>query len=157
VKDLGVVLYLLGLSYRSVSQALEALGVYLCASCVYSAVQAVTRKRPELKRQQVLDAIKTFTNSTHITKVKFKSRWIPLHLSLDENGASDGTLALDELMEEEARELAQLVGTLVSTRIEAVKDVVSPNEVGVSGSEQPHDTGERQMYTGVVTPAFAGE
>ena len=40
VKGLAVMLYLLGLSYGAVALALEALGVYLCKSRVYDAVQA---------------------------------------------------------------------------------------------------------------------
>lgn len=41
VKGLGILLYLLGLSYGAVSLALDALGVYMCKSRVYDAVQAV--------------------------------------------------------------------------------------------------------------------
>src|SRR5215469_2872894 len=43
VKGLAVLLYLLGLSYGATSLALEALGVPLCKSRVYDAVQEVAR------------------------------------------------------------------------------------------------------------------
>ena len=38
VKGLGILLYLLGLSYGAASPALDALGVYMCKSRVYDAV-----------------------------------------------------------------------------------------------------------------------
>src|SRR5205085_3885654 len=71
VKQLGVVLYMLGLSYRSVSHALESLGVYLCASCVYSAVQSAMKERPQLMRQSVFEAVKTPAGNFMVTKVKY--------------------------------------------------------------------------------------
>src|SRR5215469_378283 len=43
VQGLAVMLYLLGLSYGATSLALEALGVPLCKSRVYDAVQEVAR------------------------------------------------------------------------------------------------------------------
>jgi hypothetical protein len=46
VKGLGVMLYLLGLSYGATSLALEALGVYLCKASVYEAVQTAAEKVP---------------------------------------------------------------------------------------------------------------
>ena len=39
-------LYLLGLSYRVVALALEALGAYVCKTQVYKAVQAAGRQVP---------------------------------------------------------------------------------------------------------------
>ena len=54
VKGLGVILYLLGLSYGATSLALEALGVYLYKSRVYDAVQEAARRVPRLQRRQVL-------------------------------------------------------------------------------------------------------
>ena len=40
-------LYLLGLSYGTTSLALEALGVYMCKTSVYEAVQAAAEKVTE--------------------------------------------------------------------------------------------------------------
>ena len=54
VKGLAVMLYVLGLSYGAVALALEALGVYVCKTQVYEAVQAAARRVPGLKRRQVL-------------------------------------------------------------------------------------------------------
>jgi hypothetical protein len=44
VHGLGILLYLLGLSYGAVSLILEALGVYLCKSRVYEIVQAAAER-----------------------------------------------------------------------------------------------------------------
>ena len=52
VKGLGVLLYLLGLSYGAVSLALDALGVYMCKSRVYDAVRAAAQRVPGLKPEQ---------------------------------------------------------------------------------------------------------
>ena len=54
VKGLGISLYLLGLSYGAVSLALDALGVYMCKSRVYDAVQALAERVPGMKRDRCL-------------------------------------------------------------------------------------------------------
>jgi hypothetical protein len=59
VKGLAVMLYLLGLSYGAVSLALEALGVCLCKSRVYAAVQEAAQQVPDLKREQVFAGVRT--------------------------------------------------------------------------------------------------
>jgi len=59
VKGLAVMLYLLGLSYGATSLALEALGVYLCKSRIYDAVQEASKRVPGLKRDQVFAGVKT--------------------------------------------------------------------------------------------------
>ena len=46
VKGLAVMLYLLGLSYGATSLALQALGVAMCRSRVYDAVQEAARRVP---------------------------------------------------------------------------------------------------------------
>jgi len=50
---------LLGLSYGAVSLALEALGVYLCKSRVYDAVQEAAERVPGLRREQVFQGVRT--------------------------------------------------------------------------------------------------
>lgn len=45
LKGLGILLYLLGLSYGAVSLTLEALGCYLCKSRVYDAVQGAAGRQ----------------------------------------------------------------------------------------------------------------
>ncbi len=57
VKGLAVMLYLLGLSYGATSLALEALGVYLCKSRIYDAVQETARLVPGLKGGQVFAGV----------------------------------------------------------------------------------------------------
>ena len=52
-------LYLLGLSYGAVSLALEGLGISLCKSRVYDAVQEATKRVPGLKREQVFAGVRT--------------------------------------------------------------------------------------------------
>lgn len=59
VKGLAVMLYLLGLSYGATSLALEALGVSMCRSRVYDALQEAARRVPGLKREQVFQGLRT--------------------------------------------------------------------------------------------------
>jgi len=83
VKGLAVMLYLLGLSYGAVSLALEALGVPLCKSRVYDAVQEVARRVPGLKREQVFGGVKTPALGGDLTSVKCKGEWLPLGITVD--------------------------------------------------------------------------
>ena len=52
-------LYLLGLSYGAVSLALDGLGISLCKSRVYDAVQEAAKRVPGLKRDQVFAGVRT--------------------------------------------------------------------------------------------------
>ncbi len=70
VKGLAVMLYLLGLSYGATSLALEGLGVYLCKSRIYDAVQETAQRVPGLKRDQVFAGVKTPALGGDLTSVK---------------------------------------------------------------------------------------
>jgi hypothetical protein len=83
VKGLAVMLYLLGLSYGATSLALEGLGVYLCKSRVYDAVQEAAKLVPGLKREQVFAGVKTPALGGDLTSVKCKGEWFPLGITVD--------------------------------------------------------------------------
>ena len=83
VKGLAVMLYLLGLSYGATSLALEALGVYMCKSRVYDAVQEAASHVPGLKRDQVFAGLKTPALGGDLTSVKCKGQWLPLGITVD--------------------------------------------------------------------------
>jgi hypothetical protein len=76
-------LYLLGLSYGATSLALEGLGVYLCKSRVYDAVQETAKRVPGLKRDQVFAGVKTPALGGDLTSVKRKGEWVPLGITVD--------------------------------------------------------------------------
>ena len=103
VKGLGVMLYLLGLSYGAASIALEALGVYLAKSSIYGAVQAAAEKVPGLKRGQVLSQVKTPVLGADVTSVKCNGQWLPLGLSVDD--LTGIVLTVDQLSAEDAATL----------------------------------------------------
>jgi len=100
VKGLGVLLYLLGLSYGAVSLTLEALGVYVCKSSVYEAVQAAAEKVPGLKRNEVFAGIRTPAMGSDLTSVKCNGEW--LHLGLTVDDTTGLVLTVDELPAEDA-------------------------------------------------------
>ncbi len=100
VKGLGVLLYLLGLSYGAASLTLEALGVYVCKSSVYAAVQAAAEKVPGLKRKEVFAGMRTPAMGSDLTSVKCHGEW--LHLGLTADDTTGLVLTVDELPAEDA-------------------------------------------------------
>lgn len=107
VKGLAVMLYLLGLSYGAVSLALEALGVSMCKSQVYEAVQQAARRIPDLKREQVFAGVKTPALGGDLTSVKCKGAWLPLGISVD--AISGLALTVDALSGEDMQTLKEWI------------------------------------------------
>ena len=136
LRGLGVMLYLLGLSYGAVSLALEALGVYLSKTTVYEAVQAAAERVPGMKRQQVFGGLRTPAMGSDVTSVKVSGEWVPLGLAVDDiNGL---VLTVDELDGQDAASLkawlapiAEAVGAdiMVSDDADAFKMVA--DELGL--------------------------
>ena len=103
VKGLGVMLYLLGLSYGATSLAVEALGVYQCKSRVYDAVQEAARRVPGLRRRKVFGGVNTPALGADVTSVKCNGKWLALGLTVND---VDGTaLTIDLLPGEDAETL----------------------------------------------------
>jgi transposase-like protein len=136
VKGLGVMLYLLGLSYGATSLALEALGVYMSKSSVYEAVQAAAEKVPGLKRNEVFAGLRTPALGGDLTSVKCNGEWLPLGLAVDDTTGL--VLTVDELSAEDAKTLKQWLEPiaeavdaklLVSDDADAFKAVA--NELGL--------------------------
>ena len=130
VRGLGVMLYLLGLSYGATSLALEALDVYQAKSTVYLAVQAAAERVPGLRQGAFLTGIRTPALGADITSVKCKGAW--LHLGLMVDDIRGIVLTIDELKAEDAqtltawiRPVAQVVGAelLVTDDADAFKPV----------------------------------
>ena len=111
VKGLGILLYLLGLSYGAVSLALDALGVYMCKSRVYDAVQAAAEHVPGMKRDQVFEHVRTPALGGDLTSVKVKGQWFPLGLTVDDT--TGFALTVDGLSGEDAATLEEWMGPIV--------------------------------------------
>jgi transposase-like protein len=105
VKGLGVMLYLLGLSYGAVSLALEALGVYMSKGSVYVAVRAAAEKVPGLKRDEVFVGLRTPALGGDLTSVKCNGQWLHLGLAVDDTTGL--VLTVDELSAEDAETLKE--------------------------------------------------
>ncbi len=136
VKGLAVMLYLLGLSYGAVSLALEGLGVYLCKSRVYDAVQEAAKRVPGLKRDQVFAGVKTPALGGDLTSVKCKGEWLSLGITVDP--ISGLALTIDQLSAEESKTLkewiepiAKSVGATVLVTDDADGFKTVADEVGV--------------------------
>jgi hypothetical protein len=110
VKGLGILLYLLGLSYGAVSLALDALGVYMCKSRVYDAVQAAAELVPGMRRDQVFEQVRTPALGGDLTSVKVKGEWYPLGLTVDDTTGL--VLTVDGLSGEDATRLEEWMGPI---------------------------------------------
>ncbi len=113
VKGLAVMLYLLGLSYGAVSLALEALGVSLCKSRVYDAVQEAAQRVPGLKRDQVFAGLTTPALGGDLTSVKCKGEWLPLGITVDP--ISGLALTIDQLSAEDSQTLKEWIEPIAKT------------------------------------------
>jgi len=113
VKGLAVMLYLLGLSNGAVSLALEGLGVYLCKSRVYDAVQEATKRVPGLKREQVFAGVKTPALGGDLTSVKCKGEWLPLGITVDP--ISGLALTIDALPAEDIKALKEWIEPIATS------------------------------------------
>src|SRR5438309_1325715 len=106
-QPLAVMLYLLGLSYGAVSLALEGLGVALCKSRVYDAVQEAAKRIPGLKRDQVFAGVRTPALGGDLTSVKCKGEWLPLGITVD--SISGLALTIDALPAEDIKALQEWI------------------------------------------------
>ena len=106
LRGLGVLLYLLGLSYGAVALALEALGHPLSKAAVYDAVRAAGAKVPGLRRdavrlpvgQRLVAAL-----GADLTSVKCNGEWLTVGVSVDAVGGA--ALTVDVLDSGEAADL----------------------------------------------------
>ena len=116
--------------------ALEALGVYLCKSRVYDAVQEAAKLVPGLKREQVFAGVKTPALGGDLTSVKCKGEWLPLGITVDP--ISGLALTIDALAAEDIKTLkdwiepiAKSVGAQVLVTDDADGFKTVADEVGV--------------------------
>lgn len=107
VKGLGVMLYLLGLSYGAVALMTEALGVYLSKTSVYQAVQAAAERLPGLKRSQIMSGYRTKAIGADLTYVKCKGKWLPIGVIVDPIRGL--VLSIDRLKGEDAQTLIEWI------------------------------------------------
>jgi transposase-like protein len=113
VKGLGILLYLLGLSYGAASLALDALGVYMCKSRVYDAVQAAAERVPGMRQAQVFENVRTPALGSDVTSVKVKGQWYPLGLTVDDT--SGLVLTVEGLSGEDAATLEEWLAPIAET------------------------------------------
>jgi hypothetical protein len=113
VKGLGVMLYILGLSYGAVALVLTALGVWMSKVTVYRAVQSTAERVPGMKREQFLEDHRTQALGADVTGVKCKGRWLPLGITVD--AISGLVLTIDRLSGEEAHLLQEWVAPIAES------------------------------------------
>lgn len=143
LKAFSVLLYLLGLSYGAVSDALRALGTLLSKplslgkSTVYRNVQASGQKARRLRQAWLQRGQRIRVIGADVTKVKCKGEELAVGVVVNDLTGIELTVDLleDETVESQLawlREIAQLVGAevLVSDDADALKTVA--DELGLS-------------------------
>ena len=112
VRGLGVMLYLLGLSYGATALTLEALGAPLSKTQVYAAVQAAAAAVPGLRRERLCDGVRTPALGADLTSVRCRGQWLTLGLVV---AAVQGTvLTIDALPDGEAATLQEWLGPIAA-------------------------------------------
>ncbi len=107
LKGMGVILYLLGLSYGASSLMLEVLGAFESKSSVYRAVQATAEAVPGMKRTELRQGYRTKAIGADLTSVKCKGKWLSIGVIVDPiNGL---VLCVDHLDGEDAQTLKDWV------------------------------------------------
>lgn len=106
LRGLGVLLYLLGLSYGAAALTLEALGHPLSKVAIYNAVQAAGARVPGLRRSAVqvpAGQQRVAAVGADLTNVKCQGAWLTVGVSVDALGGA--ALTVDVLESGEAGEL----------------------------------------------------
>jgi transposase-like protein len=158
-----VILYVLGLSYGATSLALEALGVYMCKSSVYEAIQAAAKKVPGMKRHEVFAGVQTPALGGDLTSVKCNGEWLPLGLAVDDT--TGPVLTVDALPAEDAetvkgwlKPVAKAVNArlLISDDADAFKSVA--NDLGLEHQVcKGHVKRNTEAFIGSMEPEVASD
>ena len=113
-KGIGVMLYLLGLSYGAVELMLAALGVWMSKATVYRAVQATAERVPGLTGDgRFLEDYRTPALGADVTSVKCNGRWLPIGITVD--ALTGVVLTIDQLSGEEAQILQAWVAPIAES------------------------------------------
>ena len=107
IKGMGVMLYILGLSYGATSIMLNALGVYLSKTSVYRAVQETGEAVPGMKQSAILSGYKTKAIGADLTSVKCKGKWLSIGVVVDPTNGY--VLSIDHLDGADAETLQKWV------------------------------------------------
>ena len=103
VNGIGVMLYILGLSYGAVEIVLNCLGIGIGKTSVYRAVQAVAERVPGMKSGKLLSGYRTKAVGADVTSVCCNGKWVTVGIAVDPiNGM---VLSIDELPGEDAEQL----------------------------------------------------
>ncbi len=113
VKGIGVMLYVLGLSYGAVTLVLGALGVWISKASVYRSVQATAEQVPGMRREQFLEGYRTQALGADVTSVKCNGKWLPIGITVD--AITGMVLTIDQLSGEDAQILQAWLEPIVVT------------------------------------------
>jgi hypothetical protein len=108
LKGVGVLLYVLGLSYGAVALALQALGHPFGKTAVYDAVQAAGERVPGLRRSAIelpKRAGQVSAIGADLTSVKCRGKWLSVGVGVD--AISGIALTVDLLESSEAETLTK--------------------------------------------------
>jgi transposase-like protein len=113
VKGIGVMLYVLGLSYGAVALVLGALGVWISKASVYRSVQATAEQVPGMRGEPFLEGYRTRALGADVTSVKCNGKWLPIGITVE--AITGMVLTLDQLSGEDAQILQAWLEPIVAT------------------------------------------
>ena len=113
VKGIGVMLYVLGLSYGAVALVLAALGVWISKASVYRSVQATAEQVPGMRGERFLEGYRTRALGADVTSVKCNGKWLPIGITVD--AITGMVLSIDQLSGEDAQILQAWLEPIVET------------------------------------------
>jgi transposase-like protein len=103
VNGMGVMLYMLGLSYGAAEIVLSSLGMGIGKTSVFRAVQAVAKQVPGMRSEKLLSGYQTKAVGADVTSVRCNGKWVTIGIAVD---ATNGlVLSIDELPGEDAEQL----------------------------------------------------
>jgi transposase-like protein len=103
VNGMGVMLYILGLSYGAVEIVLNSLGMGIGKTSVFRAVRAVAKQVPGMRSEKLLSGYRTKAVGADVTSVRCNGKWVTIGIAVDAiNGL---VLSIDEMPGEDAEQL----------------------------------------------------
>jgi len=110
VRGLGLLLYLLGLSYRQVSELLNQWGIYFCKSRLHDAVREAGNEIIGLQRKRIFDRMRPAGPGEERPSVRWEGKWFPLELLVHD---IDGlVLTMTELSITEVERLRNVIAPM---------------------------------------------
>jgi hypothetical protein len=83
VNGMGMMLYLLGLSYGAVEIVLSSIGMGIGKTGVFRAVQSIAKQGLGMRSEKLLGGYKIKTVGADLTSVRCNGKWVTIRIAVD--------------------------------------------------------------------------